>query len=79
MIIVILISYKRDLLSRIRVLLDGVRIEWLGFNTAVETTSNFRATAILHTLQFTAANTSVLSLLQSSLAVFLQRILTQEL
>jgi hypothetical protein len=45
--------------------------------TPLGTTCNYSAVTDLHTLQFTAANTSVISLLQSPLAVSLQRILTQ--
>jgi hypothetical protein len=37
--------------------------------TQIGTTGNYSATANLHTLQFTATPTSVLSLLQSPLAV----------
>jgi hypothetical protein len=46
--------------------------------TQLGTTGNYSATANLHTLQFTATPTSVLSLLQSPLAVSCQRILTQD-
>jgi hypothetical protein len=45
----------------------------------LESTGNYSAIANLHTLQFTALNTSVLSLLQSPLSVSWQRILAQEL
>jgi hypothetical protein len=47
--------------------------------TLIGITGNYSATADLPTLQFTAVNTSVLSLLQSPLSVSWQRILTQEL
>jgi hypothetical protein len=43
----------------------------------VGTTGTYSAAANLHTLQLTAANTSVLSLLPSPLSVTWQRILTQ--
>jgi hypothetical protein len=47
--------------------------------TPLGTTDNYSAIADLHTLQFTAANTSVLRLSQSQLSVSWQRILVQEL
>jgi hypothetical protein len=47
--------------------------------TPLGTTDNYSSTANLRTLQFTAADTNVLSLLQSPLSVSWQRILTQEL
>jgi hypothetical protein len=47
--------------------------------TPLGTRGNYKATANLRTLQFTAANTSVLNLLQFPLSVSWQRILTQEL
>jgi hypothetical protein len=47
--------------------------------TQLGTTGNYSAPANLRTLQFTAKNTSVLSLLQSPLSISWQRILTQEL
>jgi hypothetical protein len=47
--------------------------------TPLGITGNYSTTANLRTLQFTAANTSVLGLLQSSLSVSWQWILTQEL
>jgi hypothetical protein len=48
------------------------------FSTRNVTIGNCSATANLHNLQFTAANTSVLSLLQSPLSASWQRILTQK-
>jgi hypothetical protein len=47
--------------------------------TPLGTTSNYSATANLRTLQMTAANTIVLSLLESPLSVSWQHILKQEL
>jgi hypothetical protein len=64
-------------------LLDGVWIGWIGFTdhlyTALGTTRDYSTAANLHTLRFTVANTSVLSLLQSPLFVSWQWILTQQL
>jgi hypothetical protein len=47
--------------------------------TPLGITSNYSAIANLHTLQFTVTPASVLTVLQSPLAIFWQRILTQEL
>jgi hypothetical protein len=47
--------------------------------TPLGTTDNYNATADLHTLQFIAASTSVLNLLQSPLSVTCQWVLTEEM
>jgi hypothetical protein len=57
-------------------------VDWMiGFiaslYTSLRSTRNYSSIADLHTLQFTAANTSVLSLLEFPLSVSWQRILTQ--
>jgi hypothetical protein len=58
-------------------------LDWMfGFITLIHSTRNYKyysAIANHSTLQFTATNTSICSLLQPSLSVSLQRILTQEL
>jgi hypothetical protein len=59
-------------------------IDWLirfidTLYTQVGTTGNYSAISDLRTLKFTAANTSVLRLLQSPLSFSWQRVLTQKL
>jgi hypothetical protein len=55
-------------------------IEFIGhLYTTLCTTHNYSAATNLRTLDFTAANTNVPSLLQSPLSVSWQRILAQEL
>jgi hypothetical protein len=75
---------KLFILSRLRVVTIRRGIHWMiGFidtlDSPLGTTGSYSAIADLQTLQFTAANSSVLSLLQSPLPVSWQRILTQEL
>jgi hypothetical protein len=75
---------KGNIVSCIGVVTIRWGLDWMiGFIdtlcTPLGNTRNYCATANLCILQFAAANTSVLSLLQSPLSVSWQRILTQEL